>query len=229
LHGRWGGGAGNGGAGCRRLRGAQRSHSDTGGGTHCPQCSRCRLSIEYKEGYDSLATSELTPSLTFGIGASNNERFHLCRKPVNLRGMTTPNLRHGGFLLWSLMTLLSLLTLPPAAMADSYIQQYQGQRLYAWDGKYLSQYQGRRLYEWDGRYLSQYQGSRRFDWDGRYISEYQGSRILEISGKKISQYQGRTLFEWDGQYVQAYQGSRIFSIDGSVPQPVLALIAAGFL
>jgi hypothetical protein len=37
------------------------------------------------------------------------------------------------------------------------------------------------------------------------------------------------LFEWDGQHVQAYQGSRLFTIDGSVPQPILALIAAGFL
>ena len=62
-----------------------------------------------------------------------------------------------------------------------------------------------------------------------YIAEYQGSRILEISGKKISQYQGRTLFEWDGQHVSSYQGSRTFTIEGSVPQPVLALLAAGFL
>ncbi len=88
--------------------------------------------------------------------------------------------------------------LSPQIMAsDSYITQYQGSRLYSWDGKYLSQYQGKRLYEWDGHYLSTYQGSRRF--------------------------------EWDGQYIQTYQGGRVFSIDGSVPQAILALLAAGFL
>ncbi len=113
--------------------------------------------------------------------------------------------------------------------ADSYIQQYQGQRLYAWDGRYLSQYQGRRLYEWDGHYLTAYQGSRRFEWDGHYVSSYQGSRILEITGQRISKYQGAALFEWDGQYLQKYQGARIFSVDGAVPEVILALLAAGYL
>ena len=149
--------------------------------------------------------------------------------PKHSHHMTLQKHIHLSRFLWLLFAALTLLTIQTTAMADSHIQQYQGQRLYSWDGKYLSQYQGRRLYEWDGRYVSQYQGSRRFEWDGHYISEYQGSRILEIAGKKISQYQGRALFEWDGQHVQAYQGSRLFTIDGSVPQPILALIAAGFL
>jgi len=37
------------------------------------------------------------------------------------------------------------------------------------------------------------------------------------------------LFEWDGQYLQTYQGGRVFAVDGSVPQVILALLAAGFL
>jgi len=132
--------------------------------------------------------------------------------------------------LFAFSSLFSTLLPTPTAMAsDSYIQQYQGQRLYSWDGKYLSQYQGSRRYEWDGKYLSAYQGSRRFEWDGHYVSQYQGSRILEISGTRISRYQGSVLFEWDGQYLQKYQGGRIFSVDGSVPQVILALLAGGFL
>lgn len=158
---------------------------------------------------------------------SPSSACHLTRSAPKPPPMPTPSRRT--FLARTFLACLTLLTLSRPVMAESHIQQYQGQRLYSWDGKHLSQYQGRRLYEWDGRYVSQYQGSRRFEWDGHYISEYQGSRILEIAGKKISQYQGRTLFEWDGQHLQAYQGSRIFTVDGSVPQPILALLAAGFL
>lgn len=66
--------------------------------------------------------------------------------------------------------------------AQSYISQYQGGRLYSWDGRYLSKYQGNRLYEWDGQYLSAFQGSRLFTWDGRYLSRYQGSRIFQVEG-----------------------------------------------
>jgi hypothetical protein len=74
---------------------------------------------------------------------------------------------------------------PQIIASDSYINQYQGSRLYSWDGKYLSQYQGKRLYEWDGHYLSTYQGGRRFEWDGQYLSKYQGPRLLELSGKQM--------------------------------------------
>jgi hypothetical protein len=142
---------------------------------------------------------------------------------INLKPMKTLRLLLFSFSIY-------LLPFTPSSMAsDSYIQQYQGQRLYSWDGKYLSQYQGSRIYEWDGKYLSSYQGSRRFEWDGHFVSQYQGSRILEISGTRISRYQGSVLFEWDGQHLQKYQGGRIFSVDGSVPQVILALLAGGFL
>jgi hypothetical protein len=71
------------------------------------------------------------------------------------------------------------LCLSASLASDSYISQYQGSRLYSWDGQYLSKYQGSRLFSWDGKYLSAYQGSRLYSWDGEYISEYQGSRILQ--------------------------------------------------
>jgi len=112
---------------------------------------------------------------------------------------------------------------------DSYISQYQGRRLYSWDGQYLSKYQGSRLFEWDGEYLSAYQGRRLFERDGEYLSEYQGRRILELDGRYISQYQGRRLFEWDGEYLSRYQGARIFEVQGSIPLPILALLATGML
>jgi transcriptional regulator of met regulon len=115
------------------------------------------------------------------------------------------------------------------ALADSYISEYQGSRLYSWDGQYLSKYQGNRLYQWDGEYLSAYQGNRLFERDGKYISQYQGNRILEIDGEYIAKYQGNRLFTWDGEYLSRYQGNRIFEVDGSVPVVILALLAAGYL
>jgi hypothetical protein len=129
---------------------------------------------------------------------------------------------------WQLAAFLIFAAVSQAS-ADSYISQYQGSRLYSWDGRYLSTYQGGRLYEWDGEYLSAYQGSRLYQRDGRYISQYQGNRLLELDGEYISQYQGSRLFQWDGKYLSAYQGGRVFEVQGSVPVVVLALLAAGYL
>ncbi len=143
----------------------------------------------------------------------------------------TPTMNHSNLSTCFLVALTTLLfcCLLPAGASDAKIRAYQGRTLYEWDGRYLSQYQGRRIYEWDGRYVSQYQGRHIYQWDGCYLSHYQGSRLLEIDESGIRAYQGKRLFTWDGEHVSRYQGRRVLTVEGIVPQPVLALFAAGKL
>jgi hypothetical protein len=55
---------------------------------------------------------------------------------------------YGRVVFRSVLILLALLA--SSSLADSYISEYQGSRLYAWDGRYLSKYQGSRIFEVDG-------------------------------------------------------------------------------
>jgi hypothetical protein len=66
-------------------------------------------------------------------------------------------------LLFSITLFFGLFLAGPLRAEDSCISQYQGKRLYSWDGQYLSKYQGARLFEWDGEFLSAYQGNRIFE------------------------------------------------------------------
>jgi len=177
-----------------------------------------------KEKPSNLKNAGLKKITAHYVGVLKTSSFHNMKQQLSF---CTNNMKSTLVVCFAILSGLVLGT--PLRAEDSYISQYQGGRLYSWDGQYLSRYQGSRLFEWDGEYLSAYQGSRLYERDGEYISEYQGSRILEINGRYISQYQGNRLFEWDGEYLSRYQEGRIFEIQGSIPLPVIALLAAGML